>query len=112
MVDYCSLEQIKFRLNIKVTETETDDELKDIRSAIQAYIDKALKKVGISVPLAATNNSIAHICAELCAGEYRRRRATPDEENSQWKTGIEALDAYIDAEGESEIPFIVGEATS
>lgn len=113
MVDYCTLQEIKWKLKEHVTDEVLEDtELRSIRTGIQAYIDKKLKTSGITTPLTATNDSITDICAELSAGEYRRRRGTPDEENSSWKFGSEKLDTYIDAEGDEEIPFIVGEATS
>lgn len=93
-------------------EVTDDTELKATRDAMEAFIDSKLKSVGITVPLAATNTAISDICADLCAGQFRRNRALPDEENSHWKSGMEKLDAYREAEGEAEIPFIVGEDTS
>lgn len=112
MTDYCTLNQIKSRLQIDQEDRDQDAELREIRDDQEAIIDEALEDY-VTTPLTTVPKSISEICADLCRIEARYRRTSESAAATHYpnmrKAAMERLQDYIKAKyGEKQIAFIVG----
>ena len=115
-MEYCTLDQIKLRLEIDPTETTWDNQLTSIRVEVEQEIDTKLKNY-ITVPLTGTiPGPIQTACAELTAIDWRLPKAPSPDAATHLKTlreiAIAKLEKYIDETYGEEIAFIVGVDTS
>ena len=94
MPSYCSIEDIKRRLNIEETETDYDSEITDCRKEAQAWIDNKLGTY-TTVPLTVIPAMITFACADLATAVYKRRQMPPETDSMWWALGNEKLDAYM-----------------
>ncbi len=73
MVAYCTLYDVKKRLQIEVGDVTSDPELEDIILEAQALMDEDLKKY-VSVPLSSVPDLLKYACADLASSLFKGRR--------------------------------------
>jgi len=84
-----------------ISDQKYEADLLKIRDSMEAYIDRKLEAVGVTVPLTVVDESIKDICADLCAGDFERRKSPPGEDPALWVVGNAKLDEYIKAKYKS-----------
>lgn len=81
MAAYCTLEEVKSRLNIEATETTKDNEIDSIIAEAQAIIDDRLSEY-TTTPFTTAPTVIKYACADLATAVFQTRRKAPSEPQS------------------------------
>ena len=78
MVAYCTLYDVKKRLQLEVGDVTYDPELEDIIVEAQAIMDSDLAKYDIGTPLSTVPDLLKYACADLVASIFKSRRSKPE----------------------------------
>lgn len=79
MTDYCSIDDLKERLQIEQGNVSFDAELADVIVEAQAIMDADLNK-HVDTPLTSVPDLLKFACADLAASLFRSRRVKPEEQ--------------------------------
>ena len=79
MTDYCSIDDLKQRLQIEQENVSFDSELADIIIEAQAIMDADLNK-HVETPLTSVPDLLKYACADLASSLFRSRRVKPEEQ--------------------------------
>ena len=112
MVAYCTLYDVKKRLQIEIGDVTYDPELEDIIVEAQAIMDSDLAKYDISTPLSTVPDLLKYACADLVSSIFKSRRSKPEAHGEDLALNFrKAYDSKIAAYGNVNStlsPFVVG----
>ena len=87
MTDYCSIDDLKQRLQIEQDNVSFDSELAAVIVEAQAIMDADLNK-HIETPLTSVPDLLKYACADLAACLFRSRRVKPEEQKEDLATSF------------------------
>ena len=79
MTDYCSIEDLKSRLQIEQDDVSFDSELASVIVEAQSIMDADLNK-HVETPLTSVPDLLKYACADLASSLFRSRRVKPEEQ--------------------------------
>lgn len=77
MTNYCTVSDVKKRLQIVEDNTNSDSEIEDLISEVGAILEKDLHNF-VSFPLDPVPDLLKFACADLAASIFRGRRVKPE----------------------------------
>ena len=112
MTAYCTLYDVKKRLQIEVGDVTYDPELEDIIVEAQAVMDSDLSQYDIGTPLSTVPGLLKYACADLVASIFKSRRSKPEAHGEDLALNFrKAYESKLAAYGNVNstlLPFVVG----